>query len=244
MSGHSKWAQIKRQKGVADVKKGTLFTKLANVIVIAARDGGDPEINFKLRLAIEKARQANMPKENIEKAIRRGKGELPGMKLEEITYEAFGPEGIALLIESVTDNKNRTTAAIRNIISKHGGRLGETNSVQWLFERKGVIYLKTSLLQDKRERLELELIDQSIDDFKEGGEVLIIYTTPDKLEKVKNIIENYQIPLEQAALEFVPKNTIKHLAVKNPEKIKKLLADLESSEEIDNFYSNYEEYEE
>lgn len=241
MSGHSKWSQIKRQKGVADIKKGNLFTKLANTIVIAAKDGGDPETNFKLRLTIEKARQANMPKENIERAIKRGSGELPGARLEEITYEAFGPEGIALLIEVVTDNKNRTTAAIRNILTKHGGRLAESNSVNWLFERKGIIYLKTSKIQDKREKLELELIDQGAEDFKEEEENLIIYTSPNKLAKVKKIIEDYQIPIEHASLEFIPKNMVKQIEVKKTDKIKKLWDDLEESDEISNFYTNYED---
>lgn len=241
MSGHSKWAQIKRQKGVADAKRGTLFTKLGNAISVAARDGeGNPESNFKLRLAIEKARQSNMPKENIERAIKRGTGELPGTKIKEIVYEAFGPEGIALLIEAVTDNKNRTTAAVRNILSKHKGNLGETGSVNWMFNRKGVIYLKALASKEEQESLELELIDQGAEDFKEDEEALVIYTQPENLEKVKRALEQKNILLEHAALEFVPKNTVKSSDLKNPKKINNLIEELEDSEEINNFYSNYE----
>ena len=242
MSGHSKWAQIKRQKGVADAKKGTLFTKLANTITIAAREGGgNPEINFKLRLALEKARQANMPKENMERAIKRGTGELGGVQIEEITYEAFGPEGITLLIETVTDNKNRTASEIRKIVTKHGGRLGEANSVNWMFERKGVIYFKKPSLAEEKEALELELIDQGAEDFKEEGEVFIVYSLPADLEKIKIIIEGKNIPVEHATAEFIAKNPLDHSQIKNPEKIQKFLEELENSEEVNNFYSNYEE---
>lgn len=242
MSGHSKWAQIKRQKGVADAKKGTLFTKLANTITIAAREsGGNPETNLKLRLAIDKARQANMPKENMERAIKRGIGEIEGVKIEEMTYEAFGPEGVALLIEAVTDNKNRTTSEIRNILTKHDGRLGDSNSVNWMFERKGVIYLKRPSLNEEKDTLELALIDQGAEDIKEEKEVLVVYAPPNNLEKLKMLIEEKNIIIEDAAVEFVAKNDLDSANIKNPEKIKKLFEELEKSEEVSNFYSNYAE---
>ncbi len=143
MSGHSKWSSIKRQKGVTDAKRGTLFTKLGNAITLAARgSGGDSDMNFKLRLTIERAKQANMPKDNIERAIKRGTGEGSEERIEEVVYEGFGPDGVAILIESLTDNKNRTTPAIRGILSKRNGRLGENGSVSWMFERKGLLNIK------------------------------------------------------------------------------------------------------
>lgn len=240
MSGHSKWAQIKRQKGVADAKKGTLFTKLANTITLAAREaGGNTETNFKLRLAMEKAKQSNMPKDNMERAVKRGTGEIEGVRIEEITYEAFGPEGVALLIETVTDNKNRTTAEIRNMLTKHGGRLGESNSVNWMFQRKGVIYLKKPESQEKREALELELIDQGAEDIKDEDEVLVVYTAPNELRSIKDLIESKKIAVEDASVGFVAENELDLASIKDSEKIQKLFEELENSEEVNGFYSNY-----
>jgi len=143
MSGHSKWAQIKRQKGATDQKRGNLFTKLAKGITIAARDGGgDPASNFKLRLAVDQAKQSNMPKDNIERAIKRGAGELEGGQIEEAIYEGFGPSGVAIIIETLTDNKNRTVSNVKHILTKYGGGLGSSNSVLWQFERKGVVRIR------------------------------------------------------------------------------------------------------
>lgn len=160
MSGHSKWSQIKRQKGVADVKRGNLFTKLCNNITIAARlGGGSQETNFRLRLAVDKAKAASVPRDNIERAIKRGTGELGGAQIEEIVYEGYGPGGVAILVETLTDNKNRTAPLIRNIFSKHGGNMGGPGSVAWMFAPKGVIRLEIASLKSSKEDVELAAID-------------------------------------------------------------------------------------
>jgi len=241
MSGHSKWAQIKRQKGVQDTKRGTLFTKLSNAVSLAAKAGGkDPEINFKLRLAIEKAREANMPMDNIERAIKRGVGELEGQQIEEINYEGYGPSGIAIIIETVTDNKNRTTSEIRNILSKYGGRLGEAKSVKWLFEQRGVIKILLNKKQDK-ENFELKIIDAGAEDVVEDEDELTVFTKPEDLQKVKENIEKQKIKVEYAEIEMVAKNKIEIADSETKGKLEKIFEELDNHDNVDNFFTNLKE---
>ncbi len=236
MSGHSKWAKTHRKKGVADAKRGAIFTKLANAITIAAKElGGDPETNFKLRLAIEKARQGNMPKDNIERAIKRGTGELNGAQIEEIIYEGFGPGGVALIIETLTDNKNRTVASVKHALSKHGGNLGSSNSVMWMFERKGVMNILPKE-QDKDELI-LKIIDLGADDVIEEDEGLTIYTKMENFKTIKENLEREDLNTDYAEIEYVPKESV---AVDESTKIKieKLFEDLDNDDDVNNFYTN------
>jgi YebC/PmpR family DNA-binding regulatory protein len=241
MSGHSKWAQIKRQKGVQDAKRGTLFTRLANAISLAAKSGGkNPETNFKLRLAIEKAREANMPQDNVERAIKRGSGELEGQKIEDISYEGYGPAGVAIIIKTVTDNKNRTTSEIRNILSKFGGGLGEGNSVSWLFEQKGVIKILLEKKQNKQD-LELKIIDAGAFDVIEEGDELTVLTAPENLENVKQNIEKANIKVDYAEIELIAKNKVEINELVTKAKLDKLLEELDNLDDVDNFFTNYKD---
>ncbi|MFA6272506.1 MAG: YebC/PmpR family DNA-binding transcriptional regulator [Patescibacteria group bacterium] len=240
MSGHSKWSTIKRAKGVTDAKKGTIFTKIANTISLAAREGGgDPDTNFKLRLTIDKAKQANMPKENIERAIKRGTGEGSEGKIDEVVYEGFGPDGVAILIESFTDNKNRTAPVIRAILSKKNGRLAENGSVSWMFERKGVL-LVTAPENSQKEAVELELIDLGAEDIKEESDGFTIYTTPESLESINKSLIEKGYTVEYASVDPVAKTILTKSDVSDPEKITGLLEELENNDEVTNIYSNYE----
>ena len=235
MSGHSKWAQIHRQKGATDSKRGALFTKLGNVITVAAKSGGgDPETNFKLRLAIDQAKAANMPKDNIERAIRRGTGELAGGTIEAITYEGFGPEGTAFMIECLTDNRNRTSSAMKHILTKYGGGLGGPNSVAWMFVQKGIVRIP-----EINEDLELELIDKGATDIQKDSEGVVIYTAPNDLKKVKKFLEQKGIKVEYAELEQMAKEK-KEVASDKTEKIQKLFDELDENEDVSNYYSNAE----
>lgn len=239
MSGHSKWAQIKRQKGAADQKRGNLFTKLGHAISVAAREsGGNPDTNFKLRLAMDRARSFNMPKENIERAIRRGTGEEAGAEINEITYEAFGPGGVGLIIEVVTDNKNRALADVKNILSKNGGRLGTANSVNWMFERKGIIIIPAKIIANKEE-MELALIDAGAEDIQENKEALTATCAPENVENLKAEAEKNKTPVEYAGIDLVPK-TKQTLNQDDLDKAKKLITELEDSDEVNNVYSTYE----
>ena len=238
MSGHSKWAQIKRQKAVADKKRGNLFTKLGNAITVAAKQGGkDPDSNFKLRIAIEKAKSANIPNENIERAIKRGGGELEGVTIEEVIYEGFGPAGIALIIEATTDNKNRTTSSLRSILTKHQGNLGSSGSVMWMFDKKGVIRILKNNITNKDE-LELKLIDAGAEDIIEEEEGFTIYTKPEELPQMKKTIETEKIPLASAEIELVPKNKIKIENESTKKKINQLFEELETNDDINNYFTN------
>jgi YebC/PmpR family DNA-binding regulatory protein len=241
MSGHSKWTQIKRQKGVADQKRGNLFTKLAKNITIAAKSGGgDPAMNFKLRLAIDQARSANMPKDNIERAIKRGTGELGGEQIEEIIYEGFGPGGTVIIIATLSDNKNRTVANIKHILAKHGGRLGSANSVLWQFEKKGVIRISNyQSLISNFDDWQLQMIDAGVDDIQQQNEELIIYTKPDLLQKIKEELDKLKIQPESADLEFVPKEKIK-IDNDTKEKLENCFAELDNDDDINNYYTNAE----
>jgi len=235
MSGHSKWAQIHRQKGAADAKRGALFTKLGNAITMATKSGGgDPETNFKLRLAIDQAKIANLPKDNIERAIKRGIGELAGGKIEEVTYEGFGPYGIPIIIESLTDNRNRTSSNIKHLLDKYGGSLGGPNSVSWMFEQKGIIRI------DKiDEKIELELIDAGAQDIQKDDDGVAIYTTPNELEKIKKLLEKKGIKIQYSELERIAKDK-KELTDGEKINVQKLFDELDGDENVSNYYSNAE----
>ncbi len=234
MSGHSKWATIKRQKAAADAKRGALFTKLANAITVAAREkGGDPAANFSLRLAIERAKAANMPKANIERAIKRGTGEIAGQAIEELYYEGFGPANSQFIIKCLTDNRNRTASAIRHIFSKHGGRLG---AVKWNFAQKGIIRIASQNLTAPD--LELELIEAGVDDILEEDEGLTLITKVEDLQKIKKFLEEKNIKTETAAIEYVPKETIKIEAQADKEKIDKFINELEDNQDVADYYTN------
>lgn len=235
MSGHSKWAQIHRQKGAADAKRGALFTKLGKAITVAARiGGGNPEANFKLRLTIDQARAANLPKDNIERAIKRGTGELESDKIETISYEGFGPGGSAFIIECLTDNRNKTSAAIKHLFNKYGGGLGGRSSVAWLFDQKGIIRIK-----NVNEELELELIDIGALDIQRDEDGVAIYTQLNDLKKIKEFLERRGIEIEYAEIEWVAKEK-KTILAEQKSLLKKLFEELDSNEDINNYYTNAE----
>jgi len=226
MAGHSKWAQIKRQKGAADKKRGQVFSKLANAISIAARGGGDPDTNFQLRIAIEQAKKANMPKENIQRAISRASGDSGAEKLEEVLFEAYGPGTNAYLIEAATDNRNRTVSAIRATLSKHGGKLSETGSVSYMFKKTGVIILETN----QAEEAELAAIEAGAEDIENVQGQIIVYTDPKTLEQVRQKLTAEGFPPTEVSLEFQPTTTV---AITDQAVAKKALALSEALEELD-----------
>ena len=206
MSGHSKWSQIKRQKGVADAKRGQLFTKLAREIIVAVRQGGaNSESNFQLRLAVQKARDNNMPLENIERAIKRGSGEAGAAALIEMKLEGYGPSGIAVLVEALTDNRNRAIQEVRRLFTRHGCNLGESGCVSWLFESRGVITVESNT--SDAEGIELRAIDAGAEDVKTEKDYVEIYTQPQDLEKVRKVIEEKERVIS-AELSLTPKTTV------------------------------------
>lgn len=237
MSGHSKWHQIRHKKAAMDAKKGKLFTKLIKEITVAAKQGGgNPDTNPRLRLAIQNAKAANMPWENIERAIKRGTGELPGVAYEEVVYEGYGPGGVALYIESTTDNKNRTVAEIRNILSRHNGSLGESGSVAWIFERKGVIQIPKEYDEDTVLSL---VLDAGADDLKSYDTFFEVITAPENLEKVREMLEKNNIKIDDAKVRMLPKTTVK-VEGKDAQTLLKLLEALEDHDDVQNVYSNFE----
>ena len=238
MSGHSHWATIKRSKGAADAKRGQLFTKLGRELEIAAREGGgDPNSNFKLRLAMDKAKQAQMPKDNIERAIQRGTGQLKGAALEEIQYEGYGPQGTALIVEVVTDNRNRAASEVRRVFSRHGGNLGATGSVSWMFERKGFISLEPT--DTDPEELALLAIDAGAEDVKVDKDLVEVYTKPEELMRFKEAFEQKKIPFESAELAWIPKSQAQ-LDLKATMANMRLIDSLEELDDVQQVHSNLE----
>jgi len=197
MSGHSKWSTIKRQKGVADARRGQIFTKLAREIIVAVREGGDnPEGNFRLRLVIQKARDNNMPLDNIERAIKRGSGHAEGAALVEMTLEGYGPSGVAILVQALSDNRNRTLQDVRNIFTRHGGNLSESGGVAWLFDSRGLITVPVNTKD--AEEMALEAIDTGAEDVKIENKYLEVYTKPTELEKVREALEQKKMTISSA----------------------------------------------
>jgi YebC/PmpR family DNA-binding regulatory protein len=238
MSGHSKWSTIKRKKGKADQERGKLFTRLIKEITVAARDGGgDPEGNPRLRTAVENAKANNMPVANIDKAIKRGTGELPGITYEEYTYEGYGPQGIAILLETLSDNKNRTTAEIRHILSKHNGHLGEVGCVSWMFTQKGTVVVNKGKADE--DTLMTLALDAGAEDVKDEGDFFEIITSPGDFEKVKKTLADNGIDFTNAELSREPQTVIK-LEGKHAEQILKLMDALEEQDDMQKVYANFD----
>jgi YebC/PmpR family DNA-binding regulatory protein len=236
MSGHSKWATIRRKKGALDAKRGKLFTKLIKEITIAARHGGgDPDGNPRLRLAVDNAKAANMPADNIDRAVKKATGELEGAIYHELTYEGYGPGGVAILVEVATDNKNRTVAEIRHIFSRGLGNMGETGSVAWMFERKGVITVKRD---GKSEDDMMEIIlDAGADDLQTEEEFFEVTTTLESFEPVRKILLDKKLIVENASLQWIAKNQTP-IKGDDAEKLMKLIEGIEECDDVQNVFSN------
>jgi len=239
MSGHSHWKTVKHKKGLADAERGKIFSKMARLISHAARQGNDPEMNPKLKEAINKAKQANLPSANIERAIKRGAGELEGKKLEEVLFEAYGPDQIAIIIEGITDNKNRTLAKIKQILNKHNGKLANEGSVKWMFERKGIITVNSQQpTVNSKEDLELKIIDMGAEDFVWDNEELEVYTTINDLKNIKKRLNEKGIKIESSALGWVAKKEIS-VSDKQKQAIMKLFEVLDENDAVQEIYSNF-----
>lgn len=236
MSGHSKWATTKRKKAVIDAKRGKAFTKIIKEITIAAREGGgDPNGNPRLRLAIDNAKAVNMPADNIERAIKKATGELEGVSYVELTYEGYGPAGVAVIVEVATDNKNRTVAEVRHLFSKNGGSMAEGGAVAWMFDKKGVITLPK---QGKTEDEIMEVIlDAGAEDLQSEDEVYIVQTPIESFEAVRKILSEKNLTIENASLQWIAKNSIR-VSGEDAEKVIKLLESLEDCDDVQNVYSN------
>lgn len=238
MSGHSKWATTKHKKAAADAKRGKLFTKLTKEITVAAKlGGGDPEGNPRLRTAIAKAKSVSMPADNIKRAIQKGTGELPGVAYEEVTFEGYGPGGVALMIEAMTDNRNRTVSEIRHILSKLGGNLGESGCVSWMFNKKGYIVVK----QDKadEEKLLALALEAGAEDMQTEDGNFVITTAPADFEEVKKALEDAGVPMDAAEVTMLPQTYVK-LEGKEATQMLKLMEALEDSDDVQNVYANFD----
>ena len=238
MSGHSKWASIKHKKGAADARRGKLFTRIIKELTVAARDGGgDPDTNPRLRTVINDAKAANMPADNIKRAIRRGTGEEPGVSYEEVTYEAYGPGGAALLIQCMTDNTNRAVGEIRHLLSKHNGNLGTTNSVAWMFEKRGHIVVEKASVDE--ETLMNTAIEAGADDFKDDGEHWEILTSPDMFNEIREAIVTTGVQPVSAEIAMLPQNLVK-VEGKAAQQIVKLMDVLEDQDDVQHVWSNFD----
>jgi YebC/PmpR family DNA-binding regulatory protein len=238
MSGHSKWSQIKRQKGVTDARRSQIFTKLGREITVIAREAGpDPDVNYRLRLAIQKARDNNMPMDNIERAIKRAAGGADSAELMEVAYEGYGPGGTAILIEVLTDNKNRSVSDVRGTFARHNGNLGEAGCVAWLFESRGVITVQANGSQ--ADDLALLAIDAGADDFKIEDDTMEVYTKPQELESVRRTLEEAGVDISSSEVSMVPKNTVA-LEEKDAVSALRLLDKLEELDDVQRVYSNAE----
>jgi len=241
MSGHSHAKTIKHQKEITDQKRGQIFSKMARLISVATKEGGpNPETNARLRLAIEEARYSNMPKENIERAIKRGSGETEGATLENVTYEAYGPGGIAVLIEGITDNKNRALAEVKKALGQHGGKMVGEGGIKWMFERKGYLSLALNAQPQgfqNKEKLELLAIESGAEDIYWRGDDLDVYTEVEELEKVKRALEEKEIKIDIQSLDWKPKEMVV-VGEKENEDCKKLFEELDELDSVQEIYSN------
>ncbi len=238
MSGHSKWHSIKHKKAATDSKRGRIFTRLIKEMTAAARNGGgDVESNPRLRLAVATAKASNMPAENIKRAIMRGTGELPGVSYEDVNYEGYGPGGVAIYMHVLTDNRNRTVAELRHLLSKNGGNLGETGSVGWIFHRKGYFVVEKAAA-DEDKLMEI-VLSAGADDMREDGDNFEIFTSPENFDAVKASLDSASIPLAAAEISMVPQNYVK-LEGKSAQTMLKLMEALEEHEDIQNVWSNFD----
>jgi YebC/PmpR family DNA-binding regulatory protein len=239
MAGHSKWANIKHRKAAQDAKKGKAFTKIIKEITVAARlGGGDPSANPRLRSALENARGVNMPKSNIERAIKKGTGELEGVNYEEITYEGYGPGGVAILVETITDNKQRTVAEVRHILSKRGGNMGEPGSVSWIFEKKGVITIGKEAADE--DTVMTAALEAGAEDVQDGESVWEVETTPETLSDVKEAMIAEGIEIVSSELSMVPSNSVEVTYEKQARQLMLLMEALEENDDVQNVYSNFD----
>ena len=239
MAGHSKWAQIKRKKGATDAKRGQLFSKLARAIIVAARDGGpDPAGNLALQNAIEKAREASMPKENIERAIARGAGPSgEGSSYETVTYEGYGPAGVAVYVEALTDNRNRTAADVRHIFAKSDASLGESGAVAWLFERRGIVLVDGDADEDE---LTLAAAEGGADDVSTDGSSYTVISPPENLTAVREAIEAAGLEVQSAELTMIPKTTVELEDESDAKKVLRLMDALEEADDVQDVYANFD----
>lgn len=235
MSGHSKWSTIKRQKGVKDAARGALFTRLGNAIAVAARAGADPDMNFALRLAIDKAKTANMPSANVQRSVDRGSGKLGGAQIQEVLYEGYGPGGTAILVECATDNLNRTYPEVRLAFSKHGGNVAEKGAVAFQFDRRGMIRVKAT-----GDDLLMQAVEAGADDVQEEGDESVIYTEPKDLAKVRDALRAQNVEILEAELTYVPNTTVEISDKDTAGKIMRLMDALESLDDVSNTYVNFD----
>jgi YebC/PmpR family DNA-binding regulatory protein len=235
MSGHSKWSTIKREKGAKDAARSAVFTKLGNNIAIAARAGADPATNFSLRLAVDKAKAANMPNANIQRSIDRGSGKLGGEQIQEVMYEGYGPGGVAILVECATDNINRTYPEVRLAFSKHGGNMAEKGAVAFQFDRKGMIRVKGS-----GDDLMLQALDAGAEDVQEEGDESVIYTAQNDLAKVRDTLKDAGVEILEAELTYVPNNTVEITDENTAGKIMRLMDALEALDDVTNTHVNFD----
>lgn len=234
MSGHSKWSTIKREKGAKDAARGALFTKLGNAIAIAARSGTDPDVNFALRLAIDKAKTSNMPMANIQRAIDRVKDK-NAAQLQEVTYEGYGPGGVAILVETATDNINRTLPIVRLAFSKHGGNMAEKGAVAFQFDRKGMIRIRGT-----GDELMMQVLEAGAEDMQEEGDESVVYTDPTDLAKVRDALRDQGVEILEAELTYVPNNTIEITDAATAGKLMRLMDALEECDDVTNTHVNFD----
>jgi YebC/PmpR family DNA-binding regulatory protein len=238
MSGHSKWSQIKRQKGANDVRRGAIFTKMTREIMLAAREGGgDPEGNFRLRLAIDRARAVNVPFANIQRAIDRATGGADGVQVESVVYEGYGPGGVSIMVEAATDSRNRTAAEVRAAFTRHNGKLGESGSVQWLFEQKGIIEIDAA--GRDADEIELAAIDAGAEDVERDGSLVTVYTAPNRFEAVKKALEAQKLKIGDAEISMRPSNTVR-LEGEQAKKVIGLVEALEDLDDVQKVHANFD----
>lgn len=241
MAGHSKWANIKHRKSRMDEQKGKIFTKLSREIAVAAREGGsDIQSNFRLRIVVQKAKEANMPNDNIQRNIQKGLGNIEGVSYESVTYEGYGSGGTAVLVEALTDNRNRTVAEIRHIFSKNGGNLGEAGCVAWIFERKGYLTISNEDNTLDEDDIMLDVIEAGAEDFRNEENYFEIITAPEDMEKVRDSIQQKEINISSAEITMLPKTTLKIEDTEEAQRVLKLMSLLEDHDDVQSIHANFD----
>lgn len=241
MSGHSKWANIKHKKAKVDAQKGKIFTKLGRELIVAARVGGpDPANNFRLKIAVENAKASNMPNDNIQRAIQKGAGGGEGTTYEELRYEGYGPGGVAIMANILTDNRNRTAGEMRHLFSKNGGNLGETGCVNWMFEEKGQLTIQRENFKLSEDELMLLVLDAGAEDMDGDEESFQVYTAPSDMESVRQALIDQGVPVSEAAINLIPQNSVEVADVEQAKKLIRLMDALEEHDDVQNVYANFE----